>query len=61
MEYFAGLFDAEGYVTLTNQGNYLIGMEMTNETVINLLKNTFGGVVDKRRSIGRCYWSCIRN
>ena len=49
MEYFAGLFDAEGYVTLTNQGNYLIGMEMTNETVINLLKNTFGGVVDKRK------------
>ena len=49
MEYFAGLFDAEGYITLTNRGNYLIGMEMTNETVINLLQKTFGGVISKRK------------
>lgn len=53
MEYFAGLFDAEGYVTLTNQGNHLIGMEMTNENVINLLHNTFGGVVTNRKRNNR--------
>jgi len=36
MHYFAGLFDAEGYVSLLKTGNFIIGTEMTNEQVPNL-------------------------
>jgi len=49
MHYFAGLFDAEGYVSLLKTGNFIIGTEMTNEQVPNLFKETFGGSIYTRK------------
>ena len=48
MEYFAGLFDAEGYVTLGKDGRFQIGTEMANEEIPNLFKETFGGNIYQR-------------
>ena len=54
MEYFAGLFDAEGYVTLSKAGGFKIATEMANEEIPNLLQDNFGGNIyvrqrDKRK------------
>jgi len=54
MQYFAGLFDAEGYVTLGKDGHFTVGTELTNEEIPNLLQETFGGKIyvrqrDKRK------------
>ncbi len=43
MEYFAGLFDAEGWVSLLKSGHFIIGIEVTHEPIIDLLLETFGG------------------
>lgn len=57
MDYFAGLFDAEGYISLSLQGNISVGMEMANEPAICLFRDQFGGVVDSRkRSNKRQTW-----
>ena len=48
MRYFAGIFDAEGYVSLMNNGHFIIGMDMTNETVVNLFKEHFNGSTYKQ-------------
>lgn len=48
MQYFAGLFDAEGYVSLGKEGRFHIGTEMTNEEVPKLFKDTFGGNIYSR-------------
>jgi hypothetical protein len=42
MEYFAGLFDAEGYVSLLKDGHFVIGTEMGNEEVPALFQEKFG-------------------
>jgi hypothetical protein len=54
MHYFAGLFDAEGYVTLNKDGRFQIGTEVTNEEIPKLFKERFGGNIyprtrDKRK------------
>lgn len=56
MEYFAGIFDADGWVSLVPSGHFVIGLEMSNEKVINLFKEQFGGNLyiktrDKRKTI----------
>lgn len=43
MEYFAGFFDAEGYISLVRAGNFVIGIEQTDEAMAKLLKATFNG------------------
>lgn len=53
MRYFAGMFDAEGYVSLLKTGNFLIGMEMANEEIPNLFKETFGGTIYTRKRDNR--------
>lgn len=53
MEYFAGLFDAEGYVTLGKDGRFQIGTEVTNEEIPNLFKEKFGGNIYRRKRTGR--------
>lgn len=45
MNYLAGVFDAEGWVSLTPKGNFIIGVEITNETVTNLFQDKFGGKI----------------
>ena len=45
MHYFAGLFDAEGYITLSNKGAFCIGIEMANEDIPNMFKKQFGGSI----------------
>lgn len=47
MEYFAGLFDAEGCVSLTPGGSIKVRLNNTNEAVPNLFKDKFGGTVYK--------------
>ena len=49
MQYFAGLFDAEGYLTLGKDGHFSIGTELANEEIPNLLQETFGGKVYVRQ------------
>lgn len=49
MHYFAGLFDAEGYVTLGKDGRFIIGTEMANERIPTLLKDNFGGNIFVRK------------
>jgi hypothetical protein len=49
MEYFAGLFDAEGYVSLVKDGRFYVGAEMANEEIPNLFRNTFGGNIYTRQ------------
>jgi hypothetical protein len=47
MEYYAGLFDAEGCVSLTPGGSIKVRLNNTNELVPNLFKEKFGGTVYK--------------
>ena len=49
MEYFAGLFDAEGYVSLLKDGHFVIGTEMGNEEVPALFQEKFGGKIYERK------------
>lgn len=54
MHYFAGLFDAEGYVSLCPNGAFTIAIEMSNESIPNLFKEKFEGSIycrkrDKRK------------
>ena len=47
MEYYAGMFDAEGCVSLTPEGSVKIRLNNTWEDVPNLFKEKFGGIVYK--------------
>lgn len=60
MHYFAGLFDAEGYISLGKDGRFHIGIEMANESVPNLFKETFGGnIYSRTRNKRKKTWSWI--
>ena len=48
MHYFAGLFDADGYISLSSSGSFTIAMEKANEECINIFQSTFGGSIYKR-------------
>lgn len=48
MQYFAGLFDAEGYVSLCPNGAFTIAIEMANEEIPNLFKEMFKGNIYQR-------------
>lgn len=45
MEYYAGLFDAEGCVSLTPGGSIKIRLNNTNKEVPTLFKERFGGTI----------------
>jgi hypothetical protein len=47
--YFAGLFDAEGYVSLCPNGSFTIAIEMSNEEIPNLFKKHFQGSIYERK------------
>ena len=49
MQYFSGLFDAEGYVSLMKSGHFTIGLEMTCESIPNIFQETFGGKIYVRK------------
>lgn len=49
MHYFAGIFDAKGYVSLCPNGAFTIAIEMSNEEIPNLFKNNFKGSIYKRK------------
>lgn len=49
MIYFAGLFDAEGYVSLCPNGAFTIAIEMTNKVIPELFKKEFGGSIYERK------------
>lgn len=49
MSYFAGLFDAEGYVSLCPNGAFTIAIEMANEEIPNLFKERFQGSIYTRK------------
>lgn len=53
MHYLAGLFDAEGYVSLGKQGNFQIATEMACEEIPNIFKETFGGNIYVRKRDNR--------
>jgi hypothetical protein len=53
MEYFAGMFDAEGWVTLCHDGKFQVAIEMTNEEMINLFQSTFKGQIYVRKRDNR--------
>jgi len=49
MIYFAGLFDAEGYVSLCPNGAFTIAIEMSDEEIPNLFKKHFQGSIYERK------------
>jgi len=53
MSYFAGLFDAEGYVSLGSNGSFTIAVEISNETIPILFKENFGGSIYERKRENR--------
>lgn len=53
MQYFAGLFDAEGYVSLCPKGSFTIAIEMSNEEIPNLFKHRFQGSIYERKRENR--------
>lgn len=60
MEYFAGLFDAEGYVSLGQEGRFHIGTEMANEEIPLLFKSQFGGnIYPRKRDKRKKTWAWI--
>ena len=60
MEYFSGLFDAEGYVTIGKDGHFQVGTEMTNEEVPNLFQKQFGGhIYERKRGNRKKTWTWV--
>lgn len=61
MEYFSGLFDAEGYVSMSAEGRFTVGTELTHEPSVLLLKQAFGGNIytRQRKDRKRTYSWCI--
>ena len=58
MEYFSGLFDAEGSVSLCKDGHFIISTELANEEVPNLFKEKFGGkIYSRQRDKRKKTWS----
>ena len=53
MHYFAGLFDAEGYLSLCPKGTFSIAIEMANEEIPNLFKQNFDGSIYIRKRDNR--------
>lgn len=49
MNYFAGLFDAEGYVSLCPNGAFSIAIEMANEKIPSLFQEKFKGKIYERK------------
>lgn len=57
MHYFAGLFDAEGYISLCPNGSFTIAIEMANENIPNLFKNYFkGNIYERKRDKRKKTW-----
>lgn len=57
MSYFAGLFDAEGYISLCPNGAFIIAIEMANEEIPNLFKEKFqGSIYIRKRDDRRKTW-----
>lgn len=53
MNYFAGLFDAEGYVSLLKSGHFIIGLEVTNQKIPQIFKEKFEGNIYSKKRPGR--------
>lgn len=53
MDYFAGVFDAEGSLSLSKNGAFPISIEMSNEEIPKLFKNEFGGSIYTRQRTNR--------
>lgn len=49
MHYFAGLFDAEGYISLSPNGAFTIAIEMSDEKIPNLFRDHFQGSIYERK------------
>lgn len=49
MEYFAGIFDAEGCISLNPNGSFPISLEIANEEIPILFKEKFGGSIYSRK------------
>lgn len=61
MHYLAGIFDAEGCVSLSSNGGQIISIDMCNEFIPNLFKEKFGGSVSDRKRENRkkiFTWRC---
>jgi len=60
MEYFAGLFDAEGWISLCKDGHFTIGTEMANEEIPLLFQEKFGGkIYERKRKKRKKTWSWL--
>lgn len=58
MHYFAGLFDAEGYISLIPSGHFIIGMDISHkQTVIDLQKEFGGKIYEPTKKINKKMYS----
>ena len=64
MHYFAGIFDAEGWVSLTPQGRFIIGVEISHKQTVQSIQKIFGGKIYEptRKSKKQVYsWRIVTN
>ena len=47
MNYLAGIFDAEGWVSLTPLGHCIIGVEIAHKPTVELFQKHFNGKIYK--------------
>lgn len=45
MHYFAGIFDAEGWISLISSGHFIIGLEVTHKQTVHSFCQQFGGKI----------------
>lgn len=58
MNYFAGIFDAEGYVSLCPNGAFTIALEMSDEKIPNLFRDHFqGSIYERKRDKRKKSWT----
>lgn len=60
MEYFAGLFDAEGYVSLSSSGHFQVAIEISSQEIAYSLQKEFeGNVYSRKRGTKKTTWTWI--
>jgi len=58
MSYFAGIFDAEGTISMCPNGAFSISIEVANESIPNLFKGHFqGSIYERKRDNRKRTWS----
>lgn len=61
MEYYAGLFDAEGCISLTPMGSIKVRLNNTRKSIPDLFQKRFGGTIYKETKTAKTMWNWYLN